>query len=328
MLLGVPARDAFALELLMSRALPGWRCASALPEPAWPAADVYVLEGAAWTQRPDAPPQRALAPLAARAGVTPLVLIAPSLATREGAWWAAAGAAAGPRWKLLHRPFGAQAMSEALAWAGRAAAEPPDAAPAAAAPAPAVAAPDAPDRTAMRGAARAPASTPPRAADAAPPPPGASALFTSSVIGIGVDASPASPAAAPPPQIGEGELSLQAFRACVAQSPHPAARRALTRLADRLAAPGAFEIGLTLINGLLFDAERQQVASNTPLSVLRMVCRSRALTQHARLADLDPRVDVAQRAAQRGMQVHPLGAMLYALAQVTDCPLPPDDARP
>ena len=147
-------------------------------------------------------------------------------------------AAHGAPWVVLPRPYGAQSMRSALeeAWTARAR---PTAAPADVAPAP------------------------------------AEVFFSTSAFGFSTAEPMRVAQATPPPTLGEGALSIEAFRACVDSSPNEACRHFLRQLGDRLAQPGAFEMGVTLINGIIFNPAQAWVASNTPLSVMRMVCRSR-----------------------------------------------------
>lgn len=149
-----------------------------------------------------------------------------------------AGAGGRARCTVGARPYGAQSMRGALeeAWTARAR---PTAAPADVAPAP------------------------------------AEVFFSTSAFGFSTAEPMRVAQATPPPTLGEGALSIEAFRACVDSSPNEACRHFLRQLGDRLAQPGAFEMGVTLINGIIFNPAQAWVASNTPLSVMRMVCRSR-----------------------------------------------------
>ncbi len=157
-------------------------------------------------------------------------------------------------------------------------------------------------------------------ADVAPAP--AEVFFSTSAFGFSTAEPMRVAQATPPPTLGEGALSIEAFRACVDSSPNEACRHFLRQLGDRLAQPGAFEMGVTLINGIIFNPAQAWVASNTPLSVMRMVCRSRALGEHVRITALAPTVDARARAEQRGITVHLLDDMLFALAQMGECRLP------
>ena len=81
-------------------------------------------------------------------------------------------------------------------------------------------------------------------------------------------------------------------------------------------------MSFTMINGVLFDGAAQWVATNTPISLLRMVARSRTLGAYVKTTDLEAQVDPSTRSAQRGMKEYPLGAFLHALARMADCRLP------
>lgn len=134
-------------------------------------------------------------------------------------------------------------------------------------------------------------------ADVAPAP--AEVFFRTSAFGFSTAEPMRVAQATPPPTLGEGALSIEAFRACVDSSPNEACRHFLRQLGDRLAQPGAFEMGVTLINGIIFNPAQAWVASNTPLSVMRMVCRSRALGEHVRITALAPTVDARAGRATR-----------------------------
>ncbi len=151
----------------------------------------------------------------------------------------------------------------------------------------------------------------------------ATTAFSTSAFGI-TELPPSARAhpAAVLPQIGEGSLGLEAFTACIETSPYPSCRAGLRNLVAHLQAGTAVELSLTLVNGLVCHPAQGWAASNTPASVLRMVCQSRALTRHVRLNPLPPEADARQRAERRGMAVHPLGDMLHLLARLADCRLP------
>lgn len=191
----------------------------------------------------------------------------------------------GAPWVPLPRPYGAQTMRSALeaAWA-----------------------------------LRARPTAPPAPLDHAP----AEVFFSTSAFGITAPNQIRVPKAEPLPTLGEGVLTIDAFRACVDTSPSEPCRRFLQQLGERVAQPGAFEMGVTLINGIIFNPAQAWVASNTPLAVMRMVCRSRSLGEHVRMTPLATTVDARARAEQRGMAIHPLDQMLFALARIGECRLP------
>lgn len=191
----------------------------------------------------------------------------------------------GVPWVALPRPYGAPTMRSALeqAWA-----------------------------------LRARPTAPPATVESAP----AEVFFSTSAFGITAADQIRVPKAEPLPTLGEGVLSIDAFRACVDTSPSEPCRRFLQQLGERVAQPGAFEMGVTLINGIIFNPAQAWVASNTPLAVMRMVCRSRSLGEHVRMTPLATTVDARARAEQRGMAIHPLDQMLFALARIGECRLP------
>ncbi len=310
---GLPEREAFAVSLLMGKSRPHWVFHTQPVEAADASGDLYVLDADAWQDH------------YGRQGVTSglrtvlkekaaVLLTAPMALPVE---WRAQGVVNEHDWQalgwtVLHRPFRASAMREAL----------------------------------QRAEQRADLSVKPKAQSAKPPAPRAlaalaghgsvltlpsstggstyfsSAFFTTTLQGLSAEAAPTGSAGLPPPDITGEELTLAAFTACLPSSPSAECRQFLGALAARLARPGAFEMSFTLINGVLFDGAARWVASNTPMSVLRMVARSRSLGAYVKTTDLDAQVDPRARAAQRGMQEHPLGALLHALARMAECQIP------
>ncbi|MDO5625846.1 MAG: hypothetical protein Q4G71_14285 [Pseudomonadota bacterium] len=309
-LLDLPPRDAFALSLLIGKMRPDWHCqaAQATQTGSAPQGDLVVLDLAGWDKAAMQDDAATDARLAALLGDRAAVLLtravpahddaARAAADRQARRWAARG------WTALRRPFRAADMREALAQAEphmRAAASRSAAAPRAASLPPAMA----------ERAATVPADPP-------------TTFFSTSLFGpaLGEPAAPQPLDALPPPAVGMGRLTLAQLRTCLGSSPHAACVHFLQALAARLHEGLPFEISLTMVNGLIFHPGEHWVAENTPLSVLRMVCRSRALVRHARFMPLNARVHPADRAAQRGMRLHALDDMLYTLAHMAECRLP------
>lgn len=329
---GVPEREAFAISLLMSKLRPDWAFESQPAEVNDVAGDLIVLDADAWRGRHG--PHDGAGNLRAVLREKPAVLLTAPVALRPEARaqadadardWLACG------WVVLRRPYPAAALREALSRAEQRAlalrAQAPDLSRAeAVAPAH--------KGMATERFARAHAERPfsPAAALVLGPAAGraergettrfSSAFFTTTVQGSDDYGPPTSAAGLPPPDITADELSLAAFTACVPTSPSPECREFMGQLAERLARPGAFEMGFTLINGIVFDAATNWVASNTPMSVVRMVARSRSLGAYVKTTDLEPRVEPRARARQRGMQEHRLGALLHAFARLAECRLP------
>ncbi len=328
---GLPEREAFAVSLLMRKLRPDWAFESRPADADDLAGDRIVLDTDAWQARHGA--DSGDAQLRALLHDKPAVLLTAPLGLRPETRaqadatardWHASG------WIVLRRPFRAAAMRDALSRAEQhalAARMPPPDPPRRALPAPSDLATQ---RFAQAHAERrfSPAAEPLLGGPAA----GgseqgrttqfSSSFLTTTVLGS-ADGEPATSAAGlPPPEITADELSVAAFAACVQTSPLAECRHFLGHLADRLARPGAFEMGFTLINGIVFDAAANWVASNTPMSVVRMVARSRTLGAHIQWLDLGPSIDPRARAAQRGRQVYRLGALLHALARMAECRLP------
>lgn len=299
-LMDLPERDAFALSLLIEKMRPTWRCQAARAG-SMPAADVLVLDLArqGWPANVDeaSVDERLDALLGERIAVllTPPLPERPQareVASRQAARWAERG------WTVLSRPFRAQQMREALEQA---------------------------ERHVGARAGRHPV-TPGAAAG-----PGMSAMaeppitsFSTTLFGQVLHSATAVPAAhaLPPPEVGEGSLSLAGFLACAGSSPHESCLSFLQKLGSHLDAGQPVEMHLTMINGLIFHPAENWAASNMPLSVLRMVCKSRSLVAHIKLNGIDARINPADRAIQRGMRIYPLEEMLYTLARMADCRLP------
>ena len=317
MVVGLPEKEAFAVSLLLNSMRPDWECQSNPAGDCDAPADLYVLDADVWREHHG---HQAMIPSLQKVlREKPAVLLTAPTAPRDDARaqaeaaardWGACG------WVVLRRPYRAAAMREAVELAERhasavrergGAAEPFEQ---------------------ERGAPRLSAST--AAAEAAHPTEttqGATTRFSSSFFAstgpVSGDTPPTgSSSGLPPPEITAAALTVEAFAACVATSPSPECRQFLGALASRLQQPGAFEMTFTLINGLLFDSANDWVATNTPMSVVRMVAHSRSLGAHVKAVDLDPQVDPRSRALQRGMQIHSLGGMLHALARMAECRLP------
>ena len=320
---GLSEKEAFALSLLLRKLQPEGAFVAQSLGAATQGGDLYVIDADAWVHEHGV--EQATAHLRGLLQGRPAVLLmAPHVpdsteqaqADAQKAAWTAQG------WVVLRRPFRAEAMRQALDAA---------AAHAASAPADHVAKSDDGGHPAAQAQAQAHSDAP-----ATAPLPFdttasqrsrtsaffSSAFFATTVQGPASQPAPAGGAGFPPPEITNAQLSLGEFTASLATSPSAECRHFLGALAQRLAQPGPFEMSFTMINGLVFDANQGWVASNTPMSVLRMVARSRSLGAHVKIVDLDADAEARRRAEQRGMTAYPLGAMLHALARVADCQLP------
>ena len=347
---GLPEREAFAISLLMSKLLPDWGYRSQSIASSDGSGDLYVLDVDAWQETHGR--QDVTAGLKAMLNAKPAVLLTSPLAQSPEARlqaqanerdWQACG------WVVLHRPYRASAMQEALQRAEQRPEQRPDAV-----------LKELDDRPAVKSTATATATAPvdrdvatktsaprpllgvplPLLGSPVPPPGGRSGtssssgggdagvsffsagFFTTTVQGVSASPAHTGNSGMPPPDITDDELTLAAFAACLPSSPSAECRQFLGALADRLAQPGAFEMSFTMINGVLFDGAAQWVATNTPISLLRMVARSRTLGAYVKTTDLEAQVDPTTRSAQRGMKEYPLGAFLHALARMADCRLP------
>ncbi|MEW6467160.1 MAG: hypothetical protein AB1434_14855, partial [Pseudomonadota bacterium] len=118
-------------------------------------------------------------------------------------------------------------------------------------------------------------------------------------------------AAAPPAGAAVGAaptLSVEQFAARVAGAPADAPGRGFfARLAGLLKAGQPFEIGFTIQNLLVFHPDHDWVAGNTPMSVVKRVSRSDALSSVVSVRELD--------AAQAEARVQQLGLRLRELEE-------------
>ena len=303
---GLTEKEAFALSLLLRKLQPEGAFVAQSLGAATQGGDLYVIDADAWVREHGV--EQATAHLRGLLQGRPAVLLmAPHVpdsteqaqADAQKAAWTAQG------WVVLRRPFRAEAMRQALDAA---------AAHAASAPADPIAKPDDGGRTAAQAQAHsdAPATAPLPFDTTASQRSRTSAFFSSAFFATTVQGPASQPAPAggagfPPPEITNAQLSLGEFTASLATSPSAECRHFLGALAQRLAQPGPFEMSFTMINGLVFDANQGWVASNTPMSVLRMVARSRSLGAHVKIVDLDADAEARRRAEQRGMTAYPLG---------------------
>ena len=325
LLIGLPERDAAAVSQVIGKAYPDWACQTCPVAPQLPPAEIYVIDvdgcratlALDWAALPATLTGRAVVLIVPPPSLDEAQAHAESAQARE---WVDRG------WMVLRRPFGEVGVLGAVQRALKQAH-------AAAAPAPA---PRPRPRAARKGEPQIELPTPlaadrvdesaadDEAARAGPSTVTSSLSSFPPSSALGRQRAPSIEAAPPArlPEMGEGSLTVSAFRIAVAHCPLAEARGFLDALARQLAAGRPFEMVLTMINGLIFEPQADWVASNTPVSVLRMVARSRALSGLVRYVPIDARVDPQARAAQRGMAIYPLEDLLYVLARVTECPLP------
>lgn len=321
-LLDLPERDAFAISLLISKMRPAWGCQASRSSPSPLPGDLLVLD-ISGRQVADVDETSLDAWLNTQVGGRPAVLLTAALPAPDKARAAASGQLARWRqrgWSVLPRPFSATQMCDALQAAERhAATGARGQGQAASAPAAAPSAPQArpPARSPARvSASGAPSTQPSLATDPL------ATCFCTSLFGQLQDMAAPLAQSLPPPEIGEGRLSLAQFGACARTSPHPACADLLHKLAGRLMQGRPLEMSLTMINSFIFHPAEGWAATNTPVSALRMVCKSRSLVQHIQLSDIHAQINPAQRARQRGMRTHALDEVLYTLAQMGECRLP------
>lgn len=289
-LTGLTPREALALEMLIGKMLPDWRCsvASASPQAALPSADLYVVDltgrgMSRWSEAGQASLLQAL-------GGAPAVLIASAF---DQTWSALeAQNMKHQSLTLLRKPYGIEDMRTALKQA--AAGRPKPAMPLAAVVA----------RVAVAAVAPVTPVTPvtpvaPAAAHA-PAPPTATAV---------VDSSWPVPAM---PAVEIGELSPVQFQARLKALPPSEPHRFLRQLGQALALRRPFEVRVSFLNRLIFNPGERWVASNTPTSVIQGLCQSDELAAATSIDAVDEK-DVMARAQRLDLQLQPLEVFLWSL---------------
>lgn len=293
---GVAPREEAAFGFFLERNFKGWAWTRAAAQrgSALPAADLYVVDMlAAGLAHASSEAETQL--LALLQG-TPAVLLLPANDTSWPEALPAAGRARERGIVWLHKPYGTEAMRDALQRAaalGRERRPAASAAPAAraVAAAPGVGA----DTEAGRGTG---VSVPPAAAVA---PHAAVRVAPRPVVAVAAPPAGTTAGAAP-------TLSVEQFAARVAGAPADAPGRGFfARLAGLLKAGQPFEIGFTIQNLLVFHPDHDWVAGNTPMSVVKRVSRSDALSSVVSVRELD--------AAQAEARVQQLGLRLRELEE-------------
>lgn len=321
---GLPERDTFALSLLVGKYFPTWTYQAQEPAHICLCGELFVLDAEGCAKQGGA--TSAMDWLQAVRG-KPTVLITGHMsdeAEQHLNEHMAATPAAQSLLVRLQRPFGAQDMRDALQALERKAAEQPAAAP----PASAQPAPPLPDCTPACTAGPTQATQPPLIVfDSSRMPSFVSSATPMFNLDSGAPPAP-EPAAQPLPELGDGQLTLQEFLECMEHCPSAESRAFFEGFVEQMASGHPFEMMLTLINRLIFHVGEGWVASSTPVSVLRVVMRSRSLGRLVRYTDLGADIDPRARAEQRGMKIYPLEDFFYVLAALAEAPLSAKDAQP
>ena len=296
---GLPDRDAFAIKLMVRKDHPECVCeAMSAHQMPWPEADLILLDVEGWQAEDDTP-----ADWSAAIGQRPAVIVTPIVSQRDDLRQAAEQRAADwarHGWAVVRRPLHTTDVREALATALRGTQDTPPADAPRGPPAPAI------------------------VADPPAPAPPSEAIEVTRVMARGFAPPPPAPRMPTPQNVefGDGALTLAEFDAVLDTSPHAPSRAILRRLAEQLQQGQPFELMVTVLNGAIFHPAQGWVANNTPASVLRMVFKSRMLSEQTQIMAMPPNADPRQRAERRGMDFHPLEVMLYVLAMVTECRMP------
>jgi len=283
-LTGLTPREALALEMLIGKMLPDWRCsvASASPQAALPPADLYVVDltGRGLSRWSEAGQSSLLQAL----GGAPAVLIASAF---DQTWSTLeAQNMKHQSLTLLRKPYGIEDMRAALKQA--AAGRPKPVMPPAAVVAP------------VAVAAVAPATPVAPAAAHVPAPPTAAAA---------VDSSWPVPAM---PAVEIGELTSAQFQVRLKALPPSEPHRFLRQLGQALALRRPFEVRVSFLNRLIFNPGERWVASNTPTSVIQGLCQSDELAAATSIDAVDEK-DVMARAQRLDLQLQPLEVFLWSL---------------
>ena len=301
---GMAPREEAAFGFFLERNFKDWSWtrASAQRGMALPAAELYVVDLLA-AGLPHASAEAETQLLALLQG-TPAVLLLPASDTSWTEALPEDGRAREHGITWLHKPYGTEAMRDALQRAaalGRERRPAASAAPAAraASAAPGVGVGMEADRGTGQGVSVPPSA--PVAAGASRAPHAAVRVAPRPLVAVAEPAAAAAVGAAP-------TLSVEQFAARVAKAPADAPGRGFfLRLADLMKAGQPFEIGFTIQNLLVFHPANDWVAGNTPMSVVKRVSRSDALSSVVSVRELD--------AAQAEARVQQLGLRLRELEE-------------
>jgi len=288
-LVGLTAREEVALGMLVGKTLPGWQCLPATdgPRAPMPPADLYVVDlaGRGMARWTDAAQGELLDSL----GGAPAVLVAPAFDQT----WSALDALLiqGQPLVLLHKPYGVEAMRDALQQAAARAVPAPSTTLQAKKPA----SPGRPSAPEARAVSRpllpvAPAPTLPPAR----------------VLPV-----PAPMPTVAAPVLVERTLACSEFQAQM--GPLSGKPLFLRRLAESLAQQHPFELRISFVNRMIFHPGEQWAASNTPAPALAQLCRDEELAFSVEIDPIDGQ-DARARAARLDIPAEPLEALLWTLA--------------
>ena len=285
-LAGLPQREAVAMEMLVDKALPGWRCSAVAAgrRVPLPTSDLFVVDLAGrglarWTQET----QNEL--LTALNG-TPAVLVMPAF---DQSWLSFDRQQAGSQTLvLLHKPYGMQDMQLALKRA---------------APAPAPAArPVLAQKPPVPVQRQVPAEQTVRApAPPAPPAPPA----TSTRLPIPSPAAPAEPV---------GTMTTDQFQTWLGALTDADSSLLWRKVGAALVRRRPFEVRLSVVTRWICDPVGEWVASNTQASVLAQLCQSDALAASIETDAIDGAP--LERAQRLGLSSEPLGPFLWRLTRL------------
>ena len=288
---GLSTREEAALGFFLDRSFKNWTWQSAVPDAqaVRPQVDLVVIDMAAfgWAHWSETSEAQLLAWLKG----TPAVLL---VSAHDRSWSVVQERPANASMVWLAKPYGTQAMREALDQV--AAAHTAQAEPAIIRPVmpPVVVAPVlvAPVLVPVRSVP-APATLVPAAHQPAK-------VLTATVE---------------PPSEAPG-LSLAAFQARLALQPENTPHVFLRVLSDMLKQPLAFEARFTVQNSLIIHPSNDWMATNTPLQVIFRLCESDAMASAVTVRTLDD-AQAEERAQRLGMPPQDLEAFLWNLVAAT-----------
>ena len=289
---GLSKREEAALGFFLDRSFKNWTWQSALPDAqaVRPQADLVVIDMAAfgWAHWSEAAEAQLLAWLQG----TPAVLL---ISTHDRSWSVLQERPASASRVWLGKPYGTQAMREALDQAGAAVLTTPavPVAPAAVHPVvrPVVVAVD-PARVPARPVLKSAKADPVKAA---PPK---------------TEPAKTEPADEPP------GLTAADFQARLATLPEHTPHVFLRLLADRLTQTQAFEARFTVQNSLIIHPANGWFATNTPLQVIYRLCESDAMASAVTIRAMDD-AQAEERAQRLGMPPKDLDVFLWNLVAAT-----------
>lgn len=298
-LAGLPQREAVAMEMLVDKALPGWRCSAVAAgrRVPLPMSDLFVVDLAGrglarWTQEVQSELLTAL-------NGTPAVLVMPAF---DQSWLSFDRQQAGSQTLvLLHKPYGMQDMQLAL----KRAAPPPTARPA----------------LAQKPPVPAPAPVPVPVKQQVPAAPMVRAPVAP--VGLVTPATPTTPTsllipspAAPAEPVGS--MTVDQFQAWLGTLTDADSSLLWRKVGTALVRRQPFEVRLSVVTRWICDPVGQWVASNMPASVLAQLCQSDALAASIDMDAIDG--DALERVQRLGLSSEPLGPFLWRLTRLRQTP--------